>query len=70
MRFKHIEKTKLKEGQTRTIKKFLWLPLRLKNETRWMEFATINQETYNQIIYPIEYGSPSHTIKWINKSFV
>jgi hypothetical protein len=32
-----------KPGETRVIKKFLWLPVTLDDETRWLETAEIKQ---------------------------
>ena len=33
-----------KHGDTRIIKKFLWLPVWIDNEIRWLERAVIEQE--------------------------
>lgn len=41
MRFKHAPKPA--EGETRVVNKFLFLPLRLKDETRWLEKTTVVQ---------------------------
>ena len=30
-------------GETRQIRKFLWLPLQLQNDRRWLEFAWIEE---------------------------
>jgi hypothetical protein len=30
-------------GDVREIRKFLWLPLEIKYEVRWLEFATVRQ---------------------------
>lgn len=32
-------------NQTRTQRKFLWLPLTIGDETRWLEFAWVREET-------------------------
>lgn len=45
MKFKHAEKIAPKVGDTRTVRKFLWWPKRLGNETRWLCFARW-RETY------------------------
>lgn len=42
MRFKN--KPYMKRWQTKTETKFLLFPLRLENETRWLEKATIEYE--------------------------
>ncbi len=31
------------KGQTRIILKFLWLPLKLQNQTRWLEMGMVKQ---------------------------
>ena len=41
MRFKIKEKQKPKEGDKKYKFKFLWFPLRIKDEVRWLEFANI-----------------------------
>lgn len=44
----------------RIIKRFLWCPLRLEDETRWLEFASIHQE------YLASWGGSSRweNMKW------
>ena len=42
MRF--YEKEPLHAGETRTITKFLWYPVKIERETRWLETAKIIQE--------------------------
>lgn len=44
MKFKH--KPKPQYGDTKVIHKFLIFPLRLNNETRWLEYATIKCTAY------------------------
>ena len=41
MRWRSRQEPKL--GQERTIKKFLWLPLTLHGETRWLEWSNVVQ---------------------------
>lgn len=36
MRFKHEDRSRLKHV---VVERFLWFPLRIKNETRWLEKA-------------------------------
>lgn len=55
-----IKKTP-KTGYVRVIKKFLFLPLTLNNETRWLEFATIMQ------VYVTHYYMDS---EWVSKEFI
>ena len=47
-------------GQVRFVRKFLWWPLKIKNEIRWLEFAYIRQQ------YCTFYEGPSD---WVNKEF-
>ncbi len=44
MRF--IERPTPRAGSFRVIKKFLWWPLKIGEETRWLETASIKQEYY------------------------
>jgi hypothetical protein len=44
------------KGDIRTIKKFLWLPTRFGNETRWLEFAMIEQSYEYFIHYHLVFG--------------
>lgn len=38
-------------GQRRTVKRFLWFPLNLKTEWRWLETAIIKQQyTSNRMV--------------------
>ena len=41
MRFTHKPKTSPQEGDKKTVTRFLWLPLRIGDETRWLEPAEI-----------------------------
>ena len=41
MRWKH--KLPPRQGTTRSVKRFLFVPLTLQNETRWLEMALIDQ---------------------------
>ncbi|MES9681768.1 hypothetical protein ABWK22_02385 [Gottfriedia acidiceleris] len=46
MRF--INKSELLQvGQRRVVRKFLWFPVKLSNETRWLEHANIEQVVRN-----------------------
>lgn len=59
MRFKQKyngECTKLPEiGDVRVDRRFLWLPLKLGDETRWLEFAAIYQR-YEETMELAQYG--------------
>jgi hypothetical protein len=41
MRWK--EKTPPEDGEQRTIRKFAWLPIKIKEETRWLETVNVLQ---------------------------
>ncbi len=40
-----------KHDEERTVKMFLWLPLRIKGETRWLEHTFVKQRFYADIEY-------------------
>ncbi len=41
---KWTKKKKLEKGDKRTIRRFLFLPLKINEETRWLEMVNIEQE--------------------------
>lgn len=55
-----------KAGATRQVTKFLWLPLTLESETRWLEVATYTEEwvrnitpmDYDMFWQPLYWGTP------------
>jgi hypothetical protein len=47
-------------GDVKTVRKFLWLPLTIKNETRWFEFAYV---TYVYTVYLNPYDV-EHAVKY------
>lgn len=51
-------------GSVRYKKKFLLLPVRIGNETRWLERAVIRQT------YRPEWNGIGYTYAWVNKEFV
>ncbi len=60
---------KTKIGETRIKKKFLLVPRRINNETRWLEFATIEQERVQMVRLSenlIPYPHPA----WRNVRFI
>jgi hypothetical protein len=59
MKFKHPS-----VGDIRIIETFLWLPLRIGNETRWLETAYIKQ-IYTEITTP-----KYHRRLWLETEFV
>lgn len=73
MRFKIPEKPNENNYlERRTIRKFLWFPLQLQNEIRWLEYALIEEE----VDYDINIRATSNDkirvyywkkVKWINE---
>jgi hypothetical protein len=55
-----------KEGDIRTITKFLLLPVTIGNETRWMETATIKQEAH----YMFDVTCGASWWEWRNVQFI
>lgn len=47
MRFIHKPKPELSLNLTRTYRRFLWLPLTIGNETRWLEGALVREDTHS-----------------------
>lgn len=73
MRFKIPEKPNENNYlERRIIRKFLWFPLQLQNEIRWLEYALIEEE----VDYDINIRATSNDkikvyywkkVKWINE---
>lgn len=51
------------EGDQRLVKRFLWLPLTLKDETRWLEKARIAQVLVHKC------DGVNHFLAWENTQF-
>lgn len=67
MRFYH--KNNDKEGDTRVVRKFLWLPLRIGDETRWLECCHLVQTLEQEFDTTSGYsGFVWKTIGWVNDS--
>lgn len=49
-----------RNGDQRNVRKFLWFPVRIGSEVRWLETATIRQQ------FEV---SPGGSV-WINREFV
>ena len=62
MRFKRG--TRIKAGDKRFIIKFLWLPMTINGETRWLEFASIQQKAVKRTYVVLE-GSPDSSVEYI-----
>lgn len=67
---KLIQDPNYKIGDTRIVRKFLFLPMTLENkngeyEKRWLEFAEWEEYVWSKSIYkPIQYGWAKR--KWVN----
>lgn len=61
-----ILKQKYKLNETRVIKKFLFFPLTLDGETRWLEVAKIKQKVKQYIWGDVSF---SYTYGWVNDSW-
>ena len=57
-------KSKYKSGDTRVIKKFLFLPKTLNDETRWLEISRIKQ----QFDYYFDFIIPWYM--WLDETWV
>lgn len=65
---KFIHKPTPRLDDKREIVLFLWIPLRIKNETRWLEKVTISQ-VYKRTRVATKLG-PMLWDDWINVCFV
>ena len=72
MRWKH-NRTKKKppfEGQLRVIhQKFLFIPKRIKNEIRWLEYATYMQ-LYKKYHVSVPDGPRYTSYKWVDEDWL
>lgn len=59
-----MRKKKTAIGDTRVISRFLWLPLSLGGETRWLERAAIHQQYAEILVGPWEMAEC-----WTNKAW-
>ena len=53
-----------KAGDTRIVKRFLFFPCTLKNETRWLEFANILQIYFIHFKFPDSTNEGWRNLKW------
>ena len=67
MRWKSKRKVKPKEGDKRIIRTFLFFPLKLEGEWRWLEMATIEQWYIETVTY--DYGMPLPVGQWVSKFY-
>ena len=63
MIFKLKPKTTYRDGETRKIKTFCWLPRRVGDDILWLEKVTIMQQATNM------YYEASHWVMWENISY-
>ena len=69
MRWNKITANPIKAGDTRVINKFLFLPIEINKQSRWLEFVAIEQECYiGTCLVPD--GMSYSCIKWKNKQWV
>lgn len=61
-------KPKLIEGNTRTIKRFLFFPRCINKEWRWLEFASIDQKAEYVCVYA-NYMGKSYELGWVDQSW-
>ena len=52
-------------GERRTVTKFLWFPLKINKEVRWLEKATYVEE-YGSFYFCGGYYMDWNPIKWVN----
>lgn len=67
MRWKGKHKVNHKEGDKRIVRVFLFFPLKLEDEWRWLEKATIEQWYVETVIY--DYGMPHPDGRWVDMFF-
>jgi hypothetical protein len=65
MRFKFKDKPIVYCGDRKIITKFLWLPLTLDKELRWLETARIQVIAINESDWPVSNGSRLIAYKWV-----
>jgi hypothetical protein len=70
MRYIYKPKEKLRENCVRVYSRFLWLPLTIANETRWLETAMVQEETRFITKSPSFARYSYRIIKWVPVAFV
>jgi len=63
-------KPKPKVGEIREKTKFLWWPVKIGNEIRWLEFARIKQQYKTKNVYCAECEGPIDIYWWGNLEFL
>jgi hypothetical protein len=69
MRFIHHDHHTPDVGDTRKVRRFLWLPVRIGNETRWLEMATIREVAYMGTCCAPD-GPTFQCLKWRENEFL
>ena len=69
MRIK-LQNRPTKYHETRIIERFLFQPLRLKDEIRWLEKAKIKQKAMREVHYAPGFGAVRGKLKWYDEKFV
>lgn len=63
-------KTKPRKGEKRFVDKFLFFPLKIGDEIRWLEFSKIEQIGVEKRYYDVYLDVHSYYVKWMNIRFV
>lgn len=71
MRWRKVEKEK-EVGKIRYRFKFLWFPVTIGDETRWLEFAYVKEELMELSNYSVQSFGMDHNIyyNWVPTAFV
>lgn len=59
-----MRKTEPKDGDTRTINKFLWMPLTIDGETRWFERVVYVEHFRHENIFDLFGHTPMGWFPW------
>lgn len=60
---RYIRKNKPVLGDRKTVRKFLWLPVTIGLETRWLEYATMEME-YRYFHSPVLESKATVKVYW------
>lgn len=64
------DKKPTKYKQKRIVERFLYYPLKLENEIRWLEKAKIQQTAITKLDYVSGFGAVPCGYKWYDEKFV
>ena len=69
MRWTHKPEYMPRPGEQRIVERFLWWPVRIENETRWLEKVRIQQEAKKKLVWVGKsgriYGVGWENIQWL-----